>query len=302
MLCEAFQKLGKARDVKEYGYVGFGSMYYGDFILFHKTLGIENMTSIEHEKGAPRAEFNKPYNCVTVLAGSANAKLIEIKWKERPAIIWLDYDYGLNKEVMDDVAKVTANALPNSMLIVTLDATDQDLEKPPEDESGGIDLEDFANASLVGKLNLKCGTELPESTDLRDDGIANVYRELLADKISKTVNTIGDQPSVKYDQVFNFRYSDGRQMMTVGGIFIPIDSNGQPTSVDFGFNNLRYYRSNAATFEIEAPKLTLREIREMNRALPCPDARTISVPIPDEDKILYQNIYRYFPTFTEAEL
>jgi hypothetical protein len=188
------------------------------------------------------------------------------------------------------------------MLVVTLDATDQDLEKPPEDESGGIDLEDFANASLVGKLNLKCGTDLPESTDLREDGIANVYRELLADKISKAVNTIADQPSVKYDQVFNFRYSDGRQMMTVGGVFTPIDSTGQPTGVDFGFNNLRYYRSDAATFEIEAPKLTLREIREMNRALPCPDARTIPVPIPDEDKILYQNIYRYFPTFTEAEL
>ncbi|MGH7989319.1 MAG: O-methyltransferase, partial [Limisphaerales bacterium] len=74
MLCEAFQRLGKAKDVKEYRYVGFGSMYYGDFVLFHRILGIEHMTSIEHEDGAPRAEFNKPYSCIDVLAGRANAK------------------------------------------------------------------------------------------------------------------------------------------------------------------------------------------------------------------------------------
>ena len=306
MLCEAFQRLGKAKDIKKYRYVGFGSMYYGDFILFHRILGIEHMTSIEHEAGAPRAEFNKPFSCIDVLAGRANAKLMEIKWKERPAIVWLDYDYGLNKEVLDDVAKVATNALPNSMLIVTLDATDKDIKNPPEDENTGIDLEEFETASLVGKINLKCGTQLPEDTDLRDDGIAKVYRDLINTEISLAINSTVDprsgQPNVRYDQVFNFRYSDGRQMMTIGGVFNPIYPDGKAAGADFGFPDLDYSRSDDKIFEIEAPKLTVREIREMNRALPCADAKAIQIPIPDEDKILYQNIYRYFPIFTEAEL
>ena len=91
-------------------------------------------------------------------------------------------------------------------------------------------------------------------------------------------------------------------MMTIGGVFNPIYPDGKAAGADFGFPDLDYSRSDDKIFEIEAPKLTVREIREMNRALPCADAKAIQIPIPDEDKILYQNIYRYFPIFTEAEL
>ena len=79
-------------------------------------------------------------------------------------------------------------------------------------------------------------------------------------------------------------------------------STGRATGVNFGFSDLHYCSSDETVFEIEAPKLTMREIREMNRSLPCSDITSVDIPIPDEDKVLYQKIYRYFPVFAEAEL
>jgi len=302
MLCEAFRRLGKARELSEYRYIGFGSMYYGDFILFHKALGIERMASIEYEKGEKRARFNRPYECVTVLPGRAAAKLIELNWKECPAIVWLDYDYGLEKEVLSDIAQVAANVISNSMLIVTVDASEKGLAKlrDEDDVEYDFDLEEFESEERqIGKLNLKCGTKFPVNTDLRDGGIAKIYRKLINARIADAVNSLRiNSQKLKYHQVFNFRYSDGRDMMTVGGIVSPINLNIKR----FGFKALRFCRPNTKSFDIEAPKLTLREIREMNRALPCSDAGKIRIPIPKGDKMLYQQIYRYFPTFTEAEL
>ncbi|HYX17747.1 MAG TPA: O-methyltransferase, partial [Nostoc sp.] len=39
-------------EVAAYRYVGFGSTYFSDFILFHKSLHIEDMISIEKDKYA----------------------------------------------------------------------------------------------------------------------------------------------------------------------------------------------------------------------------------------------------------
>src|ERR1039458_1619240 len=155
MMCEAFRRLGKVRELPEYQYVGFGSMYYGDFILFHKALGIDSMFSIEHEKGADRANFNRPYECVRVLPGTANEKLVELNWKDRPAIVWLDYDYGLEKEVLSDVSQVASNVILNSMLIVTLDASEKGIKqlRDEDDVEYDFDTESFNRASRAGQIN-----------------------------------------------------------------------------------------------------------------------------------------------------
>src|SRR4051794_20885935 len=95
MLCEALQRLSVYRPVNSYQYVGFGSVYFGDFCLFHRQLGIETMTTIEkHEPDEARVRFNLPYKCVDLKMGSAAARLPEIDWSTSPSISWLDYDYS----------------------------------------------------------------------------------------------------------------------------------------------------------------------------------------------------------------
>lgn len=225
---------------------------------------------------------------------------------KRPAITWLDYDYGLEREVFGDVGLVAAKVLPYSILIVTLDATEDGLKEPPVQEDHGVDLEKFDQMPLDDMLRAKCGLEETTKFDLRQDGIAEVYRSLLSGQINASVNSVLDprsgEPDLVFVQLFNFRYSDGREMMTIGGMFVPTDSKELRGDAKFGFEDMPYFKQGREPYEISPPKLTLREARELNKCLPAGDFAAVIVPVKEEDKKLYSELYRYFPTFTEAEL
>ena len=49
IIIEILQKIQKPLkiDISKYCYIGMGSIYYYDYILFHKFLGISNMVSID---------------------------------------------------------------------------------------------------------------------------------------------------------------------------------------------------------------------------------------------------------------
>jgi hypothetical protein len=42
-------------------YVGFGSMWFTDFLYAHRRLGLNSLTSIEKPDGFRRAAFNRPF-------------------------------------------------------------------------------------------------------------------------------------------------------------------------------------------------------------------------------------------------
>src|SRR5947208_3271845 len=73
MLTEAFGCLASFGRVSAYRYVGFGSPFFSDFILFHRTLGINNMISIEQDVDhRERFAFNRPFSCIQLEYGSSN--------------------------------------------------------------------------------------------------------------------------------------------------------------------------------------------------------------------------------------
>src|SRR5258706_7239514 len=95
MLCEAFQRLSAVQSVQNYQYIGFGATYFADFCLFHRDLGIGDMFTIEaNREDEARVLFNVPFNCIKVKMGLASQKLPEIPLGDKPAIVWLDYDYS----------------------------------------------------------------------------------------------------------------------------------------------------------------------------------------------------------------
>ena len=50
MLVDAFQRLQQAGfSIRDYRYVGFGSIHFVDFLIFYKLLGISDMLSVEHD-------------------------------------------------------------------------------------------------------------------------------------------------------------------------------------------------------------------------------------------------------------
>jgi hypothetical protein len=77
------------------------------------------------------------------------------------------------------------------------------------------------------------------------------------------------------------------------------------------FEDLCFFRPNYHPREdqvdeaylIAVPNLTYREIRHLDTQLPIEDCRDLKAPaIPEEDLEKYKQIYRYFPTFAEAEI
>ena len=173
MFCDVFRRLVEFGRLESYRYVGFGSTFFSDFSLFHKSLGIGNSISMEKEvKDEKRFEFNKPYDCIKLRFGTASSILPDLEWDVR-TIIWLDYDYALNNEVLADVAFVSTHAMSGSILIVTTDAESDNPKK----------VFDMLKAN-VEERKLPLGLA---KKDLVGWGTADVYRKILTDEINEKI-------------------------------------------------------------------------------------------------------------------
>ena len=73
MIVDALMRLSACGfAIRDYHYVGMGSIFFVDFILFHKIAGIRKMLSVEaDEEISRRIKFNKPYANVDTYIGPA---------------------------------------------------------------------------------------------------------------------------------------------------------------------------------------------------------------------------------------
>ena len=89
MLCDIFRRLRPFGRIEDYIYIGFGSVWFSDFSLFHRALGVKKMLSIEHAADAQaRIEENKPFNIPVDYRSSADV-LPDLDWSSR-MFLWLD--------------------------------------------------------------------------------------------------------------------------------------------------------------------------------------------------------------------
>lgn len=291
MLCEAFNRLSPFCTVKSYRYIGFGSTYFSDFILFHKALGISNMLSIEKfVKNKKRILFNKPYKCIKIEFDESKTVLPNLEW-DIPTITWLDYDYKLNDDCLTDIHFFCANASVGSVLVITVDA------EPGKYVSKR--LEKFKKGISKGKI----------PSGLSDDslgawGLAEISRRIIINEISETIGfRNGTRPKglkFKFQQIFNFYYTDSSRMLSICGVLFDEGHDGHFKACQF--DNLEYYRPDEKPFIIDIPTLTYKEVRDLDSKLPTTDPSKLTTPVPTIDKQKYSNIYKYFPTFTESEV
>lgn len=304
MLSEAFRRLHHFERVDRYRYIGFGSVYFSDFILLHKALGIHNMLSIEDEDDNDKRErfkFNCPFRCVDLRFGTSTTVLPKLSWSER-TILWLDYDQRIQNYMLKDIEFFCAKATPGSVLLVTLNANDADLDrrrKAPEIQAA---LEKQLN-KLKGHLGYK---KIPRGVtwqDLQGWGTAKLMRTIINNHISEILNirngVLQPNEKIKYTQLVNFHYADGAKMVTVGGVLHQEDPSHIVNNV---FGDLNFIRTDSQEYQIREPKLTYRELRYLDQQLPSLASGTISsTGIPPEHLETYADVYRYFPTFAETE-
>lgn len=294
MICEATKRLCEFGTLESYRYIGFGSIYFSDFAMFHKQLNISSMLSIERdEHKKDRFEFNKPFDCIEMEYAKSTSVLPTLNWEQR-SIVWLDYDGQIDGDTIADITSFFANAISGSMLVVTVNSQ----YKKSEECSRLDQLRKSVGKDLVP-------TETKES-DLAGWTAATTIRQIVSSSIEKSINVRnGGRPfgnKLTWKQTLSFEYADGAKMTTLGGIIV---EEGQLPHFDkCNFSELSFTKLDPTEFyRIEVPALTYRELKHLDKQLPqTTDVKLEAAGIPERDVKRYSKVYRYFPTFAEADL
>lgn len=299
---EVFKKLNFFQSLRDYRYIGFGSTYFADFILYHKVLGFKEMISIEREQlDQTRFNFNKPYSCIDMCYGDANEVLPGLDWNKK-TIAWLDYDKQLDSSKLDDISTLVANMQSGSFFLISVAINSIELPK-----EGDI------NEYRIEKLKQMVGYErVPidiTGSDLNKKNLPSTYGKIILNEIVSALTSrngpLEEAKKIQYEQVVNILYNDGTQMLTIGGVFYSGDDQDKFEKANF--KELNFYSNNYECFEIIAPNLTIKEIKYLDALLPDKidkdgnvSEEYKKVELPNDDIMNYAKIYRYYPTFAEA--
>ena len=299
MISASLQKLNRICPISDYQYVGFGSTFFKDHIIFHKELGIQELLSIEKSGKEARFDFNKPFHCIDINFGHSTDVLPKIKWIKR-TILWLDYEGTVKTDFFSDIGTFFRLAKTGSVFIMTLNI------KP---DSYGQE-----NAERRERLIRKIGEEkIPvdaKKIDFSTNNLANTIKRILDNEIrsilSQRNGVLTEGEKLEYNQLFNFHYSDGAPMMTLGGIITnPEDKENFDKA---NFYELGFLRKENDPFKIEVPALTNKEIKFLDSQLPCGineagqflDETLQNPEIPVDDIVNYSKIYSFFPHYLES--
>ncbi|MBS42148.1 MAG: hypothetical protein CMH83_02995 [Nocardioides sp.] len=290
MMVELLRRLDRSASLAHYRYVGFGSPYFADFALLHRSLGIREMVSIEHEiDDEARFRFNAPFASIDLKFGESGEVLAELSWTQR-SIVWLDYDGRLDAAKLEDLDYLMRNVPSGSVVVLSVNAHPHtDIEKRLQ----------RARADLDSALPRTASNE-----SLGGWGTAEMYREVVNEQIQISLGERNaGQPAAAqfaYRQLFNFQYSDGARMLTLGGLVH--DAGQQAHFNGCGFDEFDFFRDADDAYTIEVPKLTLKEMRHLDAQLPgdtFADLEEVGIPV--ADAATYAELYRFFPKFVDIE-
>ncbi|MEN3950726.1 O-methyltransferase [Iodidimonas sp. SYSU 1G8] len=301
MLCDIFRKLAAFEPVENYRYVGFGSVWFADFTLFHRALGIRNMLSIEQAVSSKdRFEANKPFNLHIDFRMSTQA-LPEMGY-ERRQFIWLDYDDPLSPEMLHDVAIIATRARSGTVLVVSLqchrarEIAEADRECA-RDESAATAEERF-RTKFGNRIDPNIGRE-----DLVGWSFGTLSRGIVISEIEASLETrrlANPADQVTFTKICDFEYEDGAKMTTLAVVFCSPDEEERLSMC--GFDNLEFVEDPNLPVYIPTPKLTPREFRQLESQLPLAEGTELAIGhIPLGEANSFKRLYRYFPNFVVIE-
>lgn len=292
LVFEGLRAISTALGLDNAVYVGFGSIWFTDFVMAHKVLSIDDMVSIEtNEIGFRRAVFNKTYRTITMMHGLSQEKLPELLliqgYVARPWIVWLDYDSALNEGVVQDFQWVLNNAPPNSICLFTFSATqnaygDKPIHRPARIKAllGDVVPDDLSKDA--------CSKEALPVT------LAQLAMDYLKSEVADSARPGG------FVEAFRIPYLDSVGMVTVGGILPAVGAVPAVRSV-VSSDTWRCLTNEV----IQAPQMTLKEVAALQAELPQimqitrAHIQSLGFDLQDEQIQSFQRYYKYLPNFAE---
>lgn len=298
MLGDVFRRLSHFDVLEDYVYVGFGSVWFADFVLYHKMLGIRDMISIEEASGArDRFEANRPFN-IDIVFQNSNVALPALDWSRRQ-IVWLDYDGTLSTEMLLDARTVATNARSGSVLAISVQCNQAaDVEDAAENPGGPTAINRFIQR--FGRERVPNGTS---EEDLYGWRFGRLSVDLLANEIEAALsarNAAGTQ-GFTFHPISSMNYQDDAKMTTVVGIIVEAAEADRLAACQF--ERLDFLQGRQQPIRIEVPKLTGRELKHIERQLPLAEGAQVDLAggIPGRDARQFIEMYRYFPNFAVVE-
>lgn len=300
MLCEIFGRLRPFQPIDRYVYLGLGSVWFADFILFHRHLGIREMISIERAASEQaRFEDNKPFRTITVHYSDATRVLPRLDWGRR-YFVWLDYDEPLLPGMLLDIRTVTDRAVSGTVLAVSVQCHQaREIEAAKKEAGGPSPIERFRNEFGRARVAPDVFEE-----QLMGWPFGAVCRGIIVSEIEAAL--VARNGDLQGADVLSFRpiceieYEDGAKMTTIVGILAA--ASDDRIVEECGFDSLDFLHGRGKPVRIVIPKLTVREVRNLEQQLP--QLGTIRLErgsIPAKEAQAFADLYRYLPNFAVLE-
>lgn len=299
MLCDVFRRLRPFGRIEDYVYVGFGSIWFADFILMHRALGVKSMISIEQaEEARDRIEDNKPFRIPVDYRKSEDA-LPALDWSKKQ-FIWLDYDDPLAPGMLLDMRTVAQRACSGTVLSVSVQCTKADEAKYDTGRAAGepTDIENFI--TVFGRERVPLETK---SEQLFGWPFGTLSRSMLLQEIMAELavrNAALHDSEIKFRVICDIEYEDNAKMTTLVGIFYSADHGALVEQCNF--ETLDFLPAAGRPVRIKVPKLTTREFRRLESQLPLSEGEQLELgTIPLSEARSFAELYRYFPNFAVLE-
>jgi len=285
-------------DLRQYRYLGFGSPFYVDFVMFHKYLFIREMVCVEWADVERRMRFNKPFKFIKLRLCPLSAYIPTMRRTKRH-LVWLDYDRSLDPDILEDIDGCLNRVAAKSVLVITVDAR----PKPPDTgvEAQGTTAEN--RELLTAEAYRSWFGRYIDKTITREAiarvHVAPLFYDVVIERIRQTLTTRGG--GLRFLQIFNFFYRDGAPMWTVGGVVGTAEDEG--VLRDAGVFNHPFVRTGKDYLTISVPPLTVREKHWLDSRLD-PNLTAAKLAFELDEKLLenYRKFYKQYPTYMETLL
>ena len=305
LVFDALSLLAGVYTFAECRYIGFGALWFIDFVLAHKDLAITDMISIEkNEYLASRATFNRPYACVKVEVGESDSVLPRLPLEERRLLVWLDYDTSLDGPVLTDLATLCQRAPVGSVLIVTINAhrnglpnRDADNQEFPNNQER---MRYFAGEFGDGLIP----PELPQGC-MQTSNYPGFLASLLWSHMRRQLRKAGREGE-SIVPLFTMSYRDNAPMITIGAA---IGNEQHVLETDSALASQTVIeRGRDKPLSIDVPPLTFKEKFALDQLMPSEQVPTegavagLGFRLKPTQIRAYHRFYRYYPMFGEVSI
>jgi hypothetical protein len=240
--------------------------------------------------------FNKPY-CFIKLKMKRVSDVLPSSSRRKKYVVWLDYDYGLNEEILSDIRSCIHILALGSILIVTVDATPRLSEDGEYDELS----EEGRRKILLQEIRSNLSSYYPDEINRRV-----LSRNACPSFLAKVLFTyfhqeVSNRGGLGFMQLINYKYADGAMMLSYGGMIANKKFEEQVNKSKV--YDLDFVRNDPEPTTISVPPLTVKEKKclesRLNRIA---TVEKLQFELDEEMLTSFKKFYRYYPTYHETLL